>query len=89
MTKQERKKLQEDRDFLYRFALQFLTLERQINAHKQRIAECDEEAARLTKEVRSLEQTMRQLTTDFGNCLDQFVADYDAGVFTISITRIV
>lgn len=89
MTKQERMYLQEDREFLYKYALQFMTLERQISEREKLIAEYDEEAARLAKEVRELQRKMRQLTAMLGNCLDQFVSAYDAGILRDSTIRLI
>lgn len=89
MTKQERKYLQEDREFLYKYALQFMTLERQISEREKLIAEYDEEAARLAKEVRELERKRRQLEFKFGACLDQFILDCDDGFLAHSTTRLI
>lgn len=81
MTRQEKRWLQADRDFLYQYALQFQTLERQITEREKQIAEYDSEASRLAKEVRELQRTLRQLEVKFGNCLAQFTFDYERGTF--------
>lgn len=80
MTKQERKKLQVDRDLLYRYALQFQTLERQIENRRELVLELGAELQRVTNEVASLERELQTLQYRFGTCLAQFVFDYDAGV---------
>lgn len=72
MTKLEREQLKEDHALLFDFALKFQTVVNQIKTREQRIAECDSEASRLSKEVRELQRTLRQLEFDFGALLGNF-----------------
>lgn len=79
MTRQEKKHLQADRDFLYQYALQFQTLERPIENRRELILELTEELQYVSKEVANLERQLQTLQYRFGNCLAQFTFDYDAG----------
>ena len=79
MTKQERKTLQIDRDLLYRYALRFQTLERQLDNRRQLILEYDAEMSRISQEIKDLERELQNLQYRFGVCLAQFTFDYDNG----------